>query len=123
MGIKVIVIEESYTSKCSFLDLEPIKKQESYVVVCQDSFEGLGTDNFGFWILEDCFIPHFKIGRPVGKRVKRGLFKASNGYVYSADVNGNLNIGRKVVGESVFDRDSIVRFVVNPLRVKSYKAC
>ncbi len=72
VGIKGIVTEESYTSKCSFLDLEPIKKQESYV----------------------------------GKRVKRGLFKASNGYVYSADVNGSLNIGRKVVGESVFDRDS-----------------
>ncbi len=34
-------------------------------MVCQDSFEGLGTDNFGFWILEDCFIPHFKIGRPL----------------------------------------------------------
>jgi transposase len=88
VGIKVITTEESYTSKCSFLDLEPVKKQENYL----------------------------------GKRVKRGLFKASNGYVYSADVNGSLNIGRKVVGESVFDRDSIVRFVVNPLRVKSYKA-
>lgn len=88
VGIKVITTEESYTSKCSFLDLEPVKKQEKYL----------------------------------GKRVKRGLFKASNGYIYSADVNGSLNIGIKVVGESVFDRDSIVRFVVNPLRVKSYKA-
>jgi putative transposase len=29
-GIKVIVTEESYTSKCSFLDLEEIKKQENY---------------------------------------------------------------------------------------------
>jgi IS605 OrfB family transposase len=87
-GIKVVVTEESYTSKCSFLDLEPIKKQNKYL----------------------------------GKRVTRGLFKAHNGYVYSADVNGSLNIGRKVVGESVFNRDSIVRFVVNPLRVKSYKA-
>ncbi|WPF87581.1 transposase [Cyanobacterium aponinum AL20118] len=88
VGLKVITTKESYTSKCSFLDLEPVKKQEKYL----------------------------------GKRVKRGLFKASNGYVYSADVNGSLNIGRKVVGESVFDGDSIVRFVVNPLRVKSYKA-
>ena len=53
-GIKVVVTEESYTSKCSFLDLEPIKKQNKYL----------------------------------GKRVTRGLFKAHNGYVYSADVNG-----------------------------------
>lgn len=88
MGIKVITTEESYTSKCSFLDLEPVKKQEKYL----------------------------------GKRLNRGLFSASNGYLYSADVNGSLNIGRKVVGESVFNRDSIVRFVVDPLRVKSYKA-
>jgi putative transposase len=29
-GIKVIVREESYTSKCSFLDLEPIRKHAAY---------------------------------------------------------------------------------------------
>jgi len=30
VGIKVIVTEESYTSKCSFLDNEPIEKHEYY---------------------------------------------------------------------------------------------
>jgi putative transposase len=30
VGIKVITTNESYTSKCSFLDLEPIGKQEKY---------------------------------------------------------------------------------------------
>jgi putative transposase len=30
VGIEVTVTEESYTSKCSFLDLEPVGKQESY---------------------------------------------------------------------------------------------
>ena len=30
VGSKVTVTEESYTSKCSFLDLEPVGKQESY---------------------------------------------------------------------------------------------
>jgi putative transposase len=29
-GINVIITEESYTSKCSFLDLEPIKKHQTY---------------------------------------------------------------------------------------------
>jgi len=29
-GIEVVLIEESYTSKCSFLDDEPIKKQDNY---------------------------------------------------------------------------------------------
>jgi putative transposase len=31
VGIRVVVREESYTSKCSFLDLEPIEKRESYL--------------------------------------------------------------------------------------------
>src|SRR5258706_5527876 len=30
VGIQVLITEESYTSKCSFLDKEPISKQESY---------------------------------------------------------------------------------------------
>ena len=64
-GIQVIEIEESYTSKCSFLDNEKICKHENYL----------------------------------GKRIKRGLFKASNGKLINADLNGALNILRKVVGE------------------------
>ena len=31
VGIRVILTEESYTSKCSFLDLEPIGKHERYM--------------------------------------------------------------------------------------------
>lgn len=31
VGIEVIVREESYTSKCSFIDFEPIQKHEKYV--------------------------------------------------------------------------------------------
>ena len=44
------------------------------LVVCQDSFEGLGTDNFGFWILDfgNCPIPHFKIDRPVALDIATG---------------------------------------------------
>ncbi len=45
------------------------------LVVCQDSFEGLVRIILdldyrrcyadGFWILENCTIPHFKIDRPL----------------------------------------------------------
>lgn len=70
-GITVIVTEESYTSKCSFLDDEDICKHEEYV----------------------------------GKRIKRGLYKASDGRLINADVNGALNILKKVIGK--FDYDSI----------------
>ena len=70
-GIKYIEIEESYTSKCSFLDNEEICKHTSYK----------------------------------GKRVKRGLFKSNDGTLINADVNGSLNILKKVVGN--FDYDPI----------------
>jgi len=31
VGIRVIIVEESYTSKCSFLDREPVKKHKRFV--------------------------------------------------------------------------------------------
>ena len=64
-GINMIFIEESYTSKCSFLDSEPLRKHSNYK----------------------------------GKRIKRGLFKSAKGKLINADLNGSLNILRKVVGE------------------------
>ena len=63
VGIQVVITEEAYTSKTSFLDLEPVKKHSSYL----------------------------------GRRLKRGLFRASDGRLIHADVNGSLNIVRKVV--------------------------
>ena len=69
-GIEVVKIEEGYTSKCSALDLEPIKKHERYK----------------------------------GRRLSRGVFKASNGQIINADVNGSLNILRKVVGDSFVNK-------------------
>lgn len=77
-GIEVRLQEESYTSKCSFLDKEEICKHEKYK----------------------------------GKRIKRGLFKSSNGTMINADVNGAYNILRKAV-PSVTTK-GIEGFVVNP---------
>lgn len=64
-GISVILTEESYTSKCSFLDNESVEKHESYL----------------------------------GKRIKRGLFRSAKNRIINADLNGSLNILKKVVGE------------------------
>lgn len=55
-----------------------------------------------------------------GKRVKRGLFITSTGKHINADLNGALNIGRKVVGNG-FIPHPIEAVVVQPLRVKPYK--
>jgi putative transposase len=84
VGIRVLIVEESYTSKCSFLDKEPIGKHERYL----------------------------------GKRVKRGLFRAANGQCINADVNGSYNIIRKVAPE-IFE--GVEGFVVHPLRIDRLK--
>ena len=68
-GISLTVTEESYTSKCSFLDNESLCKHESYC----------------------------------GRRIHRGLFKSSNAKLINADVNGALNILRKVIGNYDYD--------------------
>lgn len=67
-GITVIKANESHTSKCSFLDMEPIGHHEEYV----------------------------------GRRIRRGLFRSADGRLINADLNGSLNIMRKVVGERAF---------------------
>jgi IS605 OrfB family transposase len=89
LGIEVIVTEESYTSKCSFIDNEPLVKQNKYL----------------------------------GQRVKRGLFKSANGIKINADVNGSLNIARKVIPRFNLKElnEGIEGFVVNPIRVNPYK--
>ncbi len=51
-----------------------------------------------------------------GKRVKRGLFKSSNGKVINADVNGSLQIIRKYFPEA-FTVEGIVSCAVQPLLV------
>ena len=70
-GIALHITEESYTSKCSFLDSEAVCKHDVYK----------------------------------GKRIKRGLYRSSQGTLINADVNGALNILQKAIGK--FDYDSI----------------
>ena len=78
-GISVILTEESYTSKCSFLDGESIEKHNNYL----------------------------------GKRIKRGLFRSAEGKLINADLNGSLNILRKVVGDFSYP----IEVCSTPLRV------
>lgn len=65
-GITVVVQEESYTSKASFLDNDDIPVYGE-------------TEN-----------PRFS-----GRRIKRGLYQSGNGQLINADVNGSYNIMRK----------------------------
>ncbi|WP_251949583.1 RNA-guided endonuclease InsQ/TnpB family protein [Thermococcus argininiproducens] len=53
-----------------------------------------------------------------GKRVKRGLFQSSTGVLINADVNGALNILRKVVGDSPVRAIAGSGRVNRPVRVR-----
>jgi putative transposase len=88
VGIQVIVTEESYTSKASFLDGDPLPV---YAAARPES-------------------PVFS-----GKRVKRGLYRAANGRHINADVNGAYNIMRKVAPDA-FGQGSR-GCVVHPVRL------
>jgi putative transposase len=98
-GIKVLITEESYTSKASFLDrdempvYDPARREK----------------------------PKFS-----GKRIHRGLYRAADGTLINADTQGSYNIIRKVAPDA-FGSEGVedgkghkpavhpVRIVVDPL--------
>jgi len=90
-GITVIVQEESYTSRSSFLGLDPIPV-------------------YGKTEKEPVF---------TGKRIKRGLYKTSTGQLINSDVNAAYNILRKAIPNAF--RNGIGSCVVQPRRVDPLK--
>lgn len=89
--------------KCELAGIEIVIHEESYTSKCD-------------------FLAFEKIGKHenyLGKRKNRGLFQSSVGKLINADVNGALNIMRKVVGDSC---ESIRRIIdrgllFNPVRI------
>src|SRR5215469_7810923 len=97
VGIRVEVTEESYTSQASFLDGDPLPVYNP---------SNKTTYTFS------------------GKRVARGLYRASNGREINADSNGAYNIIRKVApdafqpAEGVEDGKGVLAsLVVHPVRM------
>ena len=93
VGIKFLVVEESYTSQVSFLD--------------GDYIPTFGCDDAVGW-------------RSSGCRVRRGLFRSSDGTLVHADLNGAANGMRKCFPDA-FSREgavmpdfSHVRFLKHP---------
>lgn len=90
-GIDVTFTEEAYTSQASFFDRDPLPTYENDV---KHEFSG--------------------------RRKHRGLYVSKDGFAVNADVNGSLNIGRKVIPEfaGIGDRSLAARPVaINPLKV------
>lgn len=69
-GMAVLITEESYTSKASFLDGDPLPA----------------------WAEKSLHPPVFS-----GGRIKRGLYKSRSGILINADLNGAYNIIKKVI--------------------------
>src|SRR5260370_6869766 len=96
VGIRVLITEESYTSKASLLDLDPLPVRKS-------------GDETKYTFS--------------GKRVKRGLYRASDGRYLNADVDGAGNILRKVAptafgSQGVEDGKAVLAsLVVHPVRI------
>lgn len=97
VGIRVEITEESYTSKASLLDLDPLPVHDPNNDKEKHTFSG--------------------------KRVKRGLYRASDGRTLNADINGAGNIIRKVAPDTfgpkgVEDGKGVLAsLVVHPVRI------
>lgn len=89
--------------KCELVGIEIVIHEESYTSKCDSlAFEKIGKhENY------------------LGKRKKRGLFQSSVGKLINADVNGALNIMRKVVGDSCESIRMIIDrgLLFNPVRI------
>jgi transposase len=53
----------------------------------------------------------------MGKRIKRGLYRTNNNKLINSDVNGSLNIGRKVIGDAFMPSGR--GLVFNPIKINS----
>ena len=74
------------------------------------------TSIASFLDLEDLPVYHKGVKyRFSGKRVRKRLYKASNGLKYNADFNGSLNISRKAVPNAFSNGIEVV--VVHPVMV------
>ena len=76
-GMNFMTVEESYTSKTSFLDREKLHHYKN------------NQPQKGYTFL--------------GKRFSRSLFRSQLGYVIHADINASFNIIRKVSGNEIYN--------------------
>jgi putative transposase len=94
VGVQVEVQEESYTSKASFLDLDPLPTYKP-------------DDDTGYIFS----------GKRIGRRNR--LYRTKDGKIICADVNGSYNILRKSKPDAFTyaDAKGLAAYVVQPLRL------
>jgi putative transposase len=92
VGIQVEVQEESYTSKASFLDLDPIP-----------TYKPNDDTEYTF------------SGKRIGRRNR--LYRTKGGKIICADVNGSYNILRKSRPDAFSKAKGVAGYVVHPVRL------
>ncbi len=92
VGIQVEIQEESYTSKASFLDLDPLPTYKP-----NDDTEYLFS------------------GKRMGRRNR--LYRTADGRIICADVNGAYNILRKRRPDAFSEAKGVAGYVVHPVRL------
>ena len=92
VGIQVEIQEESYTSKASFLDLDPIPTYKP-----DDDTEYTFS------------------GKRIGRRNR--LYRTKDGKIICADVNGSYNILRKRRPDAFSKAKGVAGYVVHPVRL------
>lgn len=103
-GIRIVEQEESYTSKSSFLDNDPIpvygktKDKPSFSGKRRPTRYTRCWQENGLWVSKQ----YYK------KDGFRGLYATKDGAVINSDLNGSANIGRKAFPD-LFNRDQNVR--------------
>ena len=90
---------EKLKYKCELLGIDFILQEESYTSKC----DSLAKEEI---VKHEIYF---------GRRVKRGLFQSSTKKLINADINGALNIMRKVVGDSCVDKILNSGLLFNPI--------
>lgn len=88
--------------KCDMVGIDLVITEESYT----SKVDSLALEKLG---KNDLYL---------GKRVKRGLFRSSTGKLINADVNGAMNILRKVIDETVAKQIIDRGLLLNPIKIR-----
>lgn len=106
IGIPYLRLLDYLDYKCKMVGIKLIKTEESYTSKC----DGLAREEIK------------KHEVYLGKRIKRGLFQSSTGSLLSADVNGALNILRKVLDDSYVSGIINSGLLFNPIRIRDLRS-
>lgn len=97
-----------------------IKSDDTAITAADVSGVRIGIGSIVASYLDSDILPEYKAEHPYtgtfsGKRIHRGIYKAKDGTLINADVNGAANISRKVSGSIMQPR---IGLLASPQRIR-----